>query len=184
MAGKRKRKKRFSPEYRDADLNIMPFIDVFSVLNTFLLFSAVFVALGSVRVQVPFFTNKEPEDNRPTRNLSVKVDLRKEEIILTSSYSMAPVNERTVNYPTGEEGLKRLHTDLVELRTSEPKTDLVTLFVDDDVAYNDVILTLDAIKLRFPGDPEIESSTEDASGVSVFSKDYLYPKVVMGSILL
>lgn len=49
-----KKKKRKQLESQSAQLNIMPFIDIFSMLNTFLLISASFVSIGILKVQVPF----------------------------------------------------------------------------------------------------------------------------------
>jgi biopolymer transport protein ExbD len=67
---RRRRAKRPGIGYRDIELNIMPFIDVFSLLNTFLLLSAVFFSLGMLEVQLPFFSNAPQKDSKPTRDLS------------------------------------------------------------------------------------------------------------------
>ena len=51
-----RRKKRKKAAYNEIVLNIMPFIDVFSMLNTFLLYSAVFLAVGIIEVQIPYLS--------------------------------------------------------------------------------------------------------------------------------
>ena len=54
----------------------MPFVDIFSLLTTFLLFSAVFVKIGILEVQVPFLSNAAPPpDEKPSRSISVNVDM-------------------------------------------------------------------------------------------------------------
>ena len=55
---KRKKKKKHEPKAAEAELNIMPFIDIFSMLNVFLLVSATFINIGLIRVQVPFLTGQ------------------------------------------------------------------------------------------------------------------------------
>ena len=74
----RKKKKRSIP-YKDVELNIMPFIDIFSMLNTFLLFSAVFLSVGVLEVQIPFLSNQPPPDDpKDSRLFQVNVDVSKE----------------------------------------------------------------------------------------------------------
>ena len=60
------------------ELNIVPFIDVFSMLNTFLLMTAVFTAIGIIEVQIPFLTSAPPPKEELTRSLDVKVDMEKD----------------------------------------------------------------------------------------------------------
>ena len=76
MAGHRKKKRMGADGGGSIELNVMPFIDVFSLLTTFLLFSAVFVQIGILEVQVPFLSNSNPPDNsKPSRDLSIKLDV-------------------------------------------------------------------------------------------------------------
>ena len=91
----RKRKNKIYDGGDSVELNIMPFIDIFSLLCTFLLFSAVFVAVGIHVVQVPFLSNaasEKGEDNK--RIMKVKVDVSVNRIDLTTSWSEAPVDEK------------------------------------------------------------------------------------------
>ena len=79
MSNKKKKKRRKKIVYRDIQLNIMPFIDVFSLLNTFLLMSAVFLSVGIIEVQIPFLTSAPPE-KQDEKFCDVKVDMEKEKI--------------------------------------------------------------------------------------------------------
>lgn len=177
----RRLKKRHALEYVDADINIMPFIDVFSILNTFLLFSAVFLSVGIIKVQIPFFTNKEVPPTAK-RVLDVKVDLQKEKVTVVTSYSAPPQNPQQWSYTTDQKGIAEMHSQLVTVRKAEQETDLVTLFSDDDVTYEMLTNILDAIKLRKDGDPMF-TITDKESG-EAYKDIYLFPKVVMGSIVL
>lgn len=92
----RKKKKRKRKEPKAAELNIMPFIDIFSMLNTFLLVSAAFVNIGILEVQVPFLTNAPPDKDKPTRSLDVKVDVDKEKAQLTTAWTQPPKDEQVL----------------------------------------------------------------------------------------
>lgn len=178
----RRKSKRRKLEYRDIELNIMPFIDVFSLLNTFLLFSAVFLSIGIIEVQIPFLTNAPPPKQEKTRVFSVNVDVEPEKIELTTSWSAAPVNEQKQTFALNETGVAELHTKLIALRGQNQETDLITLFSEDDVTYEKLTMVLDSIKFLKEGDPvfrEIDSNTKESR-----PSPFLYPKVVMGSVIL
>ncbi len=178
---RKKRKSRPTQEYQDAELNIMPFIDVFSVLNTFLLMSAAFITLGVIKVQVPFFTNSE-DQSKPKRTLEVKVDAQKDKIELTTSYSMAPIQPNKQTFAADDNGINQLHEALVRIRVDNKETDLVTLYSDDDVTYEQVVKVLDAIKVRRENDPLFISDQADEKELA--NKPFVFPKVVMGSVIL
>lgn len=177
----KKRKKAKQLVYEDCELNIMPFIDVFSVLNVFLLMSAAFVTLGSIKVQIPFLSNKQ-SDAKPTRVLEVKVDAEKDQVTLISNYTMAPRDEKTQKFPLTEAGLEGMRAQLVQLRSSDPKLDLVTLMTEDELTYDQVIKIIDVIKTKRPTDPEVAMTSSDPEDLK--DKGYLFPKVVMGSVIL
>lgn len=183
MSYRRRKRKRIEETLQEAaELNIMPFIDVFSVLTTFLLFSAVFIAIGIIKVQVPFFTNKEQPD-KPKRTLSVKVDVRKDKMIFARNFSLAPRNAVSVTYNVNVAGYLALHKKLVESRSLDKENDLVTLFSDDDVTFEQLSKVLDTIKFRKEGDPVFLREADDEK-IQKVSRDFLYPKVVMGSVIL
>jgi biopolymer transport protein ExbD len=182
VAAKRKRK-RHSVGYQEVELNIMPFIDVFSMLNTFLLFSAVFFSLGMFEVQLPFFSNSPESKEKPTRSLEVKVEVSRDKVELVTSYTLPPVNERTDSFSLNEDGLSQLHAKLVEIRRQNEETKRLTLFSDDDVIYNDLAKVLDAVKSRYETDPVLYY-VDDATGNRMETRDTLFPQVVMGSVIL
>lgn len=175
-----KKKKLVSPPGQDVELNVMPFIDIFSLLCTFLLFSAVFVTIGILEVQIPFLTNAAPnQDLENKRLLEVKIDVEMERVELATSFTKAPIDENREYYSRDEKGLSEMHSELIELRDNYEETDKVTLFVDDEILYEDLVQVLDQIKLRFPGDPGFNPQ-ESNKGIETT----LYTKVVMGSVIL
>lgn len=177
----RRKKRRKSFTYQDAELNLMPFIDVFSVLNVFLLTSVAFVAIGVIKVQVPFFTNVE-DNSKPKRSLELKVDLRKDQIFLETNYTLPPVNATKDAFSSNDAGVKALHEKLVQLKQANLEEELVQFFIDDDVIYERVILVLDAIKNRNESDPVFVSKESD--GIEAKNINFVFPKVVMSSVIL
>ena len=175
-----RKKKRRKIQYRDVELNIMPFIDVFSLLNTFLLMSAVFLALGVIEVQIPFLstdqTNKDDD-----KSCSVKVDQEKAKIEATAD------NCRGVDikkeFKTDKPGLAELHRYMVDIRRNNPTTDKLQYFSEDDVLWKDMAKTLDAIKLRVPGDPPIAPKSDSATDKAL-AAEFIFPKVVIASVML
>ena len=178
----RKRRKMKSLVFRDIELNIMPFVDVFSLLNTFLLFSAVFLSIGIIEVQVPFLTNAPPEKTEKTRDFTIKVDILPDKIQLITSWTMAPVDEKKEEFPLTPQGADELHVKLIAARTQNKETDKLTVFSEDEIAFEKLTMVLDAIKFLKPGEPrfqEVDPKTNERRDT-----DYLYPKVILGSVLL
>lgn len=179
MSRKKKRKKS---HYSDIELNIMPFIDVFSLLNTFLLMSAVFISIGVIEVQIPFLTNAPPPKDQPVRSLDIKIDMEKDKIVVTTEWSSPPENKQTEEFKVNKGEIDKLHKHLVGVRRQNPETDKVQLFTEDDVIWEDIAAVLDAIKSRRPGDPVFQPKGKDPQ--SLDNAEFLFPKVVMASVML
>jgi len=179
---KRKMKRKGIP-YRDIELNIMPFIDVFSLLNTFLLMSAVFLSVGILEVQIPFLTNAPPEKTPDERVLEIKVEMEKDKIDVTAAYSRPPVNEQKKSFKPTKEDIAAMHKFLVEIRRANPDSDKVQFFSEDDVLWKDMAHVLDAIKVKQPGDPVFPTKTGSDIEKAI-AAEFLYPKVVMASVML
>ena len=160
----------------------MPFIDVFSLLNTFLLYSAVFLALGVIEVQIPFLSNAAPP-SKETRVLNINVEILKDgKVEVVSSFSQPPTQENKWNFDLNEQGLGELHKRMVSLRKETPETDKLTLFSDNEITYKQITQVLDAVKLRKDGDPQFVTKEQTEKGVK--TAEFVYPKVVMGSVML
>ncbi len=187
----RKRRKKAETGYKDVELNIMPFIDVFSILTTFLLMTAVFSAVGIHEVQVPFFSNapEEENENKPDRSLQVNVEVEVEKLFVKAKWSPDNTQELDREYVFNEQGIQEMHTDLVELRMKQPETDFVTLYSEDDVIFEKLSLVLDAVKLRGETDPVIPPANQDPTKILTEKQQreasaMLFPKVIFGSVIL
>ena len=178
---KKKRTKKI--KYRDIELNIMPFIDVFSLLNTFLLMSAVFLSVGILEVQIPFLTSAPPDKKSDERVLDIKVDMEKTKVEVIAAYNKPPINEQKREFKVDKADMPNMHKFLVDLRRANPEADKVQFFTEDDVIWKDISMVLDTIKVRAPSDPVVVPA-----GASELEKklaaEFLFPKVVMASVIL
>ena len=174
----RKRKGIKRNDTTDIDLNIIPFIDVFSMLNTFLLFSAVFVATGIIEVQVPFLSNAPQPKEEGQRTLEIKIDAAKDKVQVITEFSKEPRNEQKFDFPNSKEGLDRMHDRLANLAQ-----DKLTFFSEDDVIWENVSAILDSAKFRKPADPKFPLKNEK-TGETTPDEQFLFPKIVMGSVIL
>jgi biopolymer transport protein ExbD len=177
-----KKKKKRKIKVSDAELNIMPFIDIFSMLNTFLLVSAVFVNIGIHEVQIPFLTNAPPPDDKPKRSLDVKVSVEETKVLVEWEWTAPPQNPDKLEVGVTDADLARVHQKLIELRQQDLPSDKVTVFSDDTVKYSMIVKVIDAIKIFKQDDPKFQVPDEK-SGTMV-PPEFLYPKVVMGSVIL
>lgn len=186
LALSRKKKKRSIP-YKDVELNIMPFIDIFSMLNTFLLFSAVFLSVGILEVQIPFLSNQPPPDDpKDSRVFQVNVDVSKEQVEIQTSYTRPPEQAQKFPFPNNAQGIKLMHQKLAEIRKQNAATDKATVFSEDDVSWESLSAVLDGVMLRVEGDP-VFAPAKDAKNREKAENDaktFLYPKIVMGSVML
>ena len=177
-----KKKKRKKLKCETAGLNIMPFIDVFSMLNTFLLVSASFVSIGILKVQVPFFSNAPPDKSKPARVMDINLTVEKEKIDLVTRWSLPPDEETKKEYKNDKEGWNTLHQDLISMKQRFPESDKLTFFSDDDIRYDNVVSVIDVVKTLKETDPTLTMKDEKTGEVK--KSRYLYEKIVMGSVVL
>ena len=177
-----KKRKRKALKCEAAGLNIMPFIDVFSMLNTFLLVSASFVSIGILKVQIPFFSNAPVDKSKPARVMDINITVEKEKMDMVTRWSLPPDDETKKEYKNDKEGWGTMHQDLIAMRQHSPDADKVTLFYDDDIRYDNVVSVIDTIKTLKDGDPTL--SVKDEKTGEMKRSRYLYEKIVMGSVVL
>lgn len=190
-----RKRKRHTVGYTDIDLNIMPFIDIFSMLNTFLLFTAVFLSVGILEVQIPFLSSSPPPDDpKEAREFKVSVDVTKEQVEVQTSFSMPPEQLQKYPFPNNQDGLKKMHDKLVQIRRDQPDTDKATVYSDDDVLWDALSQVLDSVMIRIETDPVLPPAKDALKGkekdptarekAESAAKVYVYGKVVMGSVML
>ena len=182
--GKRKRKLAGGAGPEAPELNIMPFIDIFSMLNTFLLVSASFLGLGIIEVQVPFLSNSPDVKELPARSFSVKVDIDEPGITLVTQWTAAPVDKVEKTFKLNPVEIAQFHEEMIAVRTKVPENDKVDVRVEPMIEYEQLVLVLDAIKTLKETDAPLNLPVKDDDPKSRGRGNYLFEKVVLGSIIL
>ncbi len=184
--GKKKRKRTSSAGSPPPELNVMPFIDIFSMLTTFLLVSASFMGMGILEVQIPFLSNSPEVKEEPQRSFSLKVDIEPANIIVTHQWTAAPVEKTELRFELNDADIAKFHTEMIAIRNKVPENDKVDLRADDAVEYEKFIKVLDSIKTLTETDPPltVPPSKDPEKAPKKGRGSYLFEKVVIGSVLL
>jgi biopolymer transport protein ExbD len=183
VSKKHKRRSSGGAGPESPELNIMPFIDIFSMLNTFLLVSAAFVGLGILEVQVPFLSNSPEVKEPPARAFNIRVDVADAEIQVTSEWTEQPFEKSVKTFKATDADIDLFHQEMIQLRTKVPDNDKVTLFADDTVKYEILIKAIDAIKSMKEKEPPLDLPNADELRRTGRDR-YLFEKVVIGSVIL
>jgi biopolymer transport protein ExbD len=148
---------------KPTELLLVPMIDIFTVLVTFLLMTAVFSRITIVQLDLPSAASGKPTE--PTFRLEVIV--RKEGFELTNgSTSIAALPK--VN---GEYDLKALSELALSLKRDHPETDAASVLMEPDVSYDNLIQAVDAIRST-----EVPADAPDAAPKKVM----LFGKIAVG----
>lgn len=186
MSKKFRIKKRSKGPQDAVNINITPMVDMFSVLNSFLLMAAVFSASGLVRVEIPFLSSKPPEsqqelDKKKEKVVNVIVDLT---YAIVDVSTTATTEGATKNkYDLTPQGLDQLQGQIYNLRAQDPKFDKVTVMTELDVPYETLIKVLDALRVLNPGRQPIPLPADYKVPVGV-DRTSLIPKIVLGNVIL
>lgn len=183
MSGfKLKKRKQVSSAF---DINVTPMLDLFSVLIIFLLATSVFSATGELRIEVPFLSQQPPPkqeelDKNPEKTVSVTIDVD------TVKYQQATTAKSTIEdeieVPLTEEGLDKIQAKIYDIRKSSPKFDKVTVFTQQEVSYEKLVMVLDTLRelrpgrtpIPFPPDYKFPSGSDSTS---------LVTKIVLGNVI-
>jgi biopolymer transport protein ExbD len=124
--------------HKPAGLLLVPMIDIFTVLVTFLLMTAVFARITILQLDLPSAAGGPPSE--PTFRLEVIV--RQEGLELTNG------NTRIAAIPTvnGEYDLKTLSELALSLKRDHPDVDSASVLLEAEVKYDSLIQVMDAIR--------------------------------------
>jgi biopolymer transport protein ExbD len=132
------RKKHAHRKRKPAELLLVPMIDIFTVLVTFLLMTAVFSRITIVQLDLPSAAPAKP--SQPTLRLEVIV--RKDGLELTNGNKVIAALPNV----NGEYDLKALSGLALSLKRDHPDVDNASVLMEQDVKYNNLIHVMDAIR--------------------------------------
>ncbi|MEN9810748.1 MAG: Biopolymer transport protein ExbD/TolR [Pseudomonadota bacterium] len=183
MSGFRlKRRKKVASAF---EINVTPMLDLFSVLIIFLLATSVFSATGEVRIEIPFLSSQPPPkqeelDKKPEKTVNITIDTDK------VKYQQATTAKSTIQdeieVPLTEEGLDKIQAKIYDIRKENPAFDKVTIFTQQEVNYEKLVMVLDTVRelrpnrtpIPWPADYKLPAGTDPTN---------LVTKIVLGNVI-
>ena len=148
---------------KPAELLLVPMIDIFTVLVTFLLMTAVFSRITIIQLDLPSAAAASPSEP----DFRLEVIVRKEGFELTNGRDLIAAIP-TVN---GEYDLKTLTEMALSLKREHPETETASVLMERGVNYDYLIRAMDAIR-----DTELPGNGPGARPMKVA----LFPKIAVG----
>ncbi|EKF75141.1 hypothetical protein A11A3_05594 [Alcanivorax hongdengensis A-11-3] len=130
----------------EVELNITAFLNLMVVLIPFLLINAVFAQVSILQLNLPAVNDSStptPENEKEKLTLEVLIYTDRYEVVDRSSSAVLKI----VKNKDDKHDALALHDFLVELKGKFPKVTAVTLLCEDDTPYEDMIHTMDAVRL-------------------------------------
>jgi biopolymer transport protein ExbD len=148
---------------KPVELLLVPMIDIFTVLVTFLLMTAVFSRITIIQLDLPSASAGKPAEP----------EFRLEVIVREEGFELTNGKERIAAVPkvNGEYDLKSLSELALALKREHPETETASVLMDPRVNYDYLIRAMDAIR-----DTEVPAADGGARPVKVA----LFPKIAVG----
>jgi biopolymer transport protein TolR len=124
----------------DAQINLVPFIDLMAVTICFLIMTAVWTQIG--RLQVASAGGPASDEQKEEKTVPVSLLISDKELKLTvggSQYDPIPL----VRDAKGRLDLQKLKDKIKEVRTNLPDQQNITLQTEDAVKYDDLVRIID-----------------------------------------
>jgi biopolymer transport protein ExbD len=123
---------------KPAELMLVPMIDIFTVMVTFLLMTAVFSRITTLELDLP--STASGTVTEPTFRLEAIV--RKEGFELTNGKAVIAAIPKV----NGEYDLKTLSELAVSVKRDHPDLDEASVLLEPDVEYDDLIQVMDTLR--------------------------------------
>ena len=143
---------------KPAELLLVPMIDIFTVLVTFLLMTAVFSRIAVIELDLPSAAG--PQVTEPSFRLEVIV--RKDGLELTNGNSLIAALPKA----NGEYDLAKLSELALSLKRDHPEVDDASVLLEPDIEYDDLIQVMDAIRsVQVPATAAPNAAVQGSPGV-------------------
>ena len=143
---------------KPTELLLVPMIDIFTVLVTFLLMTAVFSRITIVELDLPSAANGAVSEPR----FRLEVIVRKDGLELTNGSARIAAIPKV----DGEYDLKTLTQLALSLKQDYPDADDASVLLEPDIAYDHLIQVMDAIRsAELPADPKPSDAVAPAPPV-------------------
>ena len=133
---------------QDFDLNLAPIIDCFTVLITFMLVSASFLALGVFDAGAGAAGVAAASAQAPA--ITLEVELQANHQLQVKVSGKASLTKRLPAQASGEWDVEGLNSELGALRKKYPDTQSIILSASNDIEYAQVIRIMESTRKVVP----------------------------------
>ncbi len=137
----------------NTELNLVPVIDLMSVLITFLLITAVWTQVSMIQLGASFASPRDPEQKEikppPLEDVVLKLEIRKTGYVLFVGKDVRPIPKVNTNYDN-----ESLEADLKKIKQLYPDKGGVKMAIEDEIMYEVVVGAMDT-GLRAGFSPEL-----------------------------
>jgi biopolymer transport protein ExbD len=125
-------------ERKPAELLLVPMIDIFTVLVTFLLMTAVFSRIAIMQIDLPSSVSAKPEEPR----------FRLEVIVRQDGFELSDGKQAIGTIPkvSGTYDLKALTEGVLAVKREHPTSEDASVLSEPKVPYDELIQAMDAIR--------------------------------------
>lgn len=135
------------------DLNLVPVIDLMSVLITFLLISAVWTQVSMIQLGASFASPKDPNQEvitpPPLEDLVLRLDIKASGYVLFVGKDV-----RSIPMLKGEYDKEALAADLEKIKQMYPDKGGIKMAIENEIKYEHVVAAMD-LGLRAGFSPEL-----------------------------
>ena len=150
------RRKHRHPMRKATELNLVPMIDIFTVLVTFLLMTAVFSRITIVELDLPSSANASVAPPQ----FRLEVIVRKEGFELTNGTSLIA----TIPMVNGAYDLKKLGELVLALKRDYPKANDASVLLQPEIEYDHLIQVMDVVRsIELPSNSELLAELQPAT---------------------
>ena len=137
----------------NTELNLVPVIDLMSVLITFLLITAVWTQVSMIQLGASFASPRDPEQTDikppPLEDVVLKLEIRKTGYVLFVGKDVRPIPKVNSDYDN-----ESLEADLKKIKQLYPDKGGVKMAIEDEIMYEVVVGAMDT-GLRAGFSPEL-----------------------------
>lgn len=138
---------------KSVELNLVPFIDLMSVLITFLLISAVWTQVSMIQLGASFASPRNDETTPvtppPLEDVILRLDIKAAGYVLYVGKDV-----KTIPKLNGEYDKDALSADLSKVKQMYPDKPGIKLAIEDEIVYDHVVAVMD-IGLKAGFSPEL-----------------------------
>jgi len=130
-------------------INLVPMIDVLTVLVLYLLVGTIFRQFTVLQLNLPGPSQQAPAQDRPP--LDLKVVLRKQRLeVHDRNGTVRVLDNQAAAFDTAALG-----TLLADVKRLNPDEDSVTLLLEQDIKYDALVQVMDTVRVFPPGSAEL-----------------------------